>query len=107
MTIAFRRILASGGAGFVGSNLAVWLRRHCPEIQILAPDDLKRRGSELKVPRLRVHDVKFIHADIRNPEDLELGQFQPDVIIECSAEPRALVGYGDALGYVVNTNLLR
>ena len=96
--------LVTGGAGFVGSNLSIGLKREWPRARVIALDNLKRRGAELNLPRLRDHDVEFVHGDIRSPEDLaSTGPL--DVIVECSAEPSVLAGYGDSPQYVVNTNL--
>jgi CDP-paratose 2-epimerase len=47
------RILITGGAGFVGSNLALSFKRDRPSATIMAFDNLKRRGSELLISRLR------------------------------------------------------
>ena len=58
--------------------------------RVIALDNLKRRGSELNVPRLRSGGVEFIHGDVRNQADLDITK--PDWIIECSAEPSALDG---------------
>lgn len=100
----YRRILITGGAGFVGSNYAIWLACRHDGVSITAVDNLKRRGSELNLPRLREHGIAFVHADIRNPEDLALEHLRPELIVDCSAEPSALAGYADS-DYVVRTNL--
>ncbi len=102
----FRHILVTGGAGFVGSNLGLWLKRHYPDAEVLAVDNLKRRGSETNLPRLRSGGVNFLHGDIRNPEDLRLDSHRIDLIVECSAEPSVLAGYAEAPDYLLNTNLI-
>lgn len=101
-----RNILITGGAGFVGSSLAVRFAQKDPDNKIVCLDNLKRRGSELNLPRLKACGVRFVHGDIRNNEDLDLGDFRPDLVIECSAEPSVLAGYNSSPGYVINTNLL-
>jgi CDP-paratose 2-epimerase len=106
MTDQHRNILITGGAGFVGSNLALWLRQHRPNAHVTVADNLKRRGSELNLPRLRAAGVEFVHCDIRNPEDLRFEGRSIDLILECSAEPSVLAGYGEAPDYLINTNLL-
>jgi len=98
------RVLITGGAGFVGSNLAAKLKANHPDYRIYAFDNLKRRGSELSINRLMAASVEFIHGDIRNPEDLEQVD-EIDTILECSAEPSVQAGYNDGSKYLVNTNL--
>ena len=102
----FRHILITGGAGFVGSNIALWLKRQYSDAEVLAVDNLKRRGSESNLPRLREGGVTFVHGDIRNSEDLHLGAHPIDLIVECSAETSVLAGYTNAPDYLLNTNLV-
>jgi len=99
----YNTLLITGGAGFIGSNLAVNFKRKYPKLKVYALDNLKRRGAELNLPRLKENDVNFIHGDIRNPEDLVLG-FDVDLMIECSAEPSVMAGLDNPL-YIINTNL--
>ena len=97
-------VLVTGGAGFVGSNLAIKLKERHPGVRVSALDNLKRRGSELNLPRLHRAGVEFIHGDIRNKEDLP--NFDINTILECSAEPSVLAGYGGSPDYLLNTNLV-
>jgi CDP-paratose 2-epimerase len=99
------RILVTGGAGFVGANLAIALAGRHPDWEVLALDNLKRRGAELNLPRLRAAGVRFEHGDVRDPDDLR--SLPPvDALVECSAEPSALTGVDGATGYAVRANLL-
>jgi len=100
-----QRVLITGGAGFVGSTLGLELAQRYPDWKITALDNLKRRGSELNLPRLKQADIQFIHGDVRNIEDLDPVALQPDLILECSAEPSVLAGYTSP-GYVLQTNLV-
>jgi CDP-paratose 2-epimerase len=91
----------TGGAGFVGSSLALSLAERHPDWQIRAFDNLKRRGSELALPRLAKRGVRFIHGDVRDQADLrELGPF--DLLIDCAAEPSVIAGNSS---YILDTNL--
>ncbi len=101
----YKKILITGGAGFVGSNLAIKLKEKYPETQISVLDNLKRRGSELNLPRLKEAGIIFIHGDIRNKEDFE-EIHGADLIFECSAEPSVLAGLESSPSYLINTNLL-
>lgn len=97
-------ILVTGGAGFVGSNLALSFKRDRPGARVIAFDNLRRRGSELALARLREAGVEFRHGDIRQPADLaEVGAF--DLLLECSAEPSVHAGYSGAPDYLIDTNL--
>jgi CDP-paratose 2-epimerase len=100
-----KRVLITGGAGFVGSTLGLGLALRHPEWQITALDNLKRRGSELNLARLKKAGIQFIHGDIRNSEDLDAKLLEPNLILECSAEPSVLAGYTSP-GYVLQTNLV-
>jgi CDP-paratose 2-epimerase len=99
------RVLVTGGAGFVGANLAVSLAERHPGHEIVAFDNLKRRGAELNLERLREAGVTFVHGDVRSTEDV-LGLTDLDAIVECSAEPSVLAGVGGSPDYLVQTNLV-
>jgi nucleoside-diphosphate-sugar epimerase len=45
------RVLITGGAGFIGANLAVGLASRHPDWGLVAFDNLHRRGSEVPVER--------------------------------------------------------
>jgi len=97
-------ILITGGAGFVGSSLAIEFKQRNKDERVIAFDNLRRRGSELSITRLKNNGIEFIHGDIRNKEDFDpIGKI--DTLIECSAEPSALAGYNSSPDYVINTNL--
>jgi CDP-paratose 2-epimerase len=100
-----KTILITGGAGFVGSNLAILIREKYPAYRIISFDNLKRRGSELNLGRLLEAGVTFIHGDIRDKSDFEQIQGAVDIIIDAAAEPSVLAGLDGSTDYLVNTNL--
>ena len=102
----YRHILVTGGAGFVGCALALALKRSDFGARVTAFDNLRRRGSELNLRRLREAEIGFVHGDVRSPGDLESLREPPDLIVECSAEPSAQAGYGGSPEYLIHTNLL-
>lgn len=95
----------TGGAGFVGSSLSAFLKRDFPDLEVIALDNLSRRGSELNLARIVQDGVQFHHGDVRNREDLEaIGPV--DYLFECSAEPSVHAGYGSDPSYLIQTNLV-
>ncbi|HEX3934177.1 MAG TPA: NAD-dependent epimerase/dehydratase family protein [Puia sp.] len=100
-----KKILITGGAGFVGSSLAIRLKQKYPQYVVCCLDNLKRRGSELNLPRLAAHGIQFVHGDVRNREDL-YALSGITTIIEASAEPSVLAGLDNAPDYLINTNLM-
>jgi CDP-paratose 2-epimerase len=98
-------VLITGGAGFIGASLALELAARHADWEIVALDNLHRRGAELNLHRLREGGVRFLHGDVREPEDLRAaGHF--DALLECSAEPAATAGVDGATGFMMRTNLL-
>ena len=98
-------ILITGGAGFVGSNLAIFLKEKYPDYSILCFDNLKRRGSEINANKLREQNIEFIHGDIRNKSDFEEIQVPVHCVIDAAAEPSVLAGLDGNTDYVIETNL--
>lgn len=100
----YKKILVTGGAGFVGSHLCLKLKEHYQNISVTALDNLSRRGSELNVPRLKKGGVKFVKGDVRYPQDLSFPQI--DLLIECSAEASVMAGINSSPEYLLQTNLV-
>jgi CDP-paratose 2-epimerase len=88
----------------VGSNLACSFKKKFPALHVICLDNLKRRGSELNLPQLKAFGIEFIHGDIRNREDLDLGR-TIDLLIDCSAEPSVLAGHDESPEYLIHSNL--
>ncbi|MEK6277282.1 MAG: NAD-dependent epimerase/dehydratase family protein [Actinomycetota bacterium] len=98
------RVLVTGGAGFVGSNISVALAAGGAAEEVLALDNLHRRGSELNLPRLEQAGVRFVRGDVRDPHDLA-GLPELSAIVECSAEPSVMSGVEGDTSYLLHTNL--
>jgi CDP-paratose 2-epimerase len=99
-----KKLLITGGAGFIGSSICLKIKEKYPDYTITAFDNLKRRGSELNLAEFRKLGIDFIHGDIRNIEDLNsAGSF--DILIEASAETSVLAGLTTDPSYIINNNL--
>jgi CDP-paratose 2-epimerase len=103
--MSFKHILITGGAGFVGANLAALYKQAFADVAVTTFDNLKRRGSELNLPRLRRLGVNFLHGDIRCREDVESWP-NFDLLIDCSAEPSVQAGIDGTPLPVIQNNLV-
>ncbi len=105
MAMSFKSVLITGGAGFIGSTIAFYLREKYPEMRIVVLDNLSRLGSSSNVKKLRNANIVFIKGDISKPTDIaKTGGI--DCLIECSAEPSVLAGITSPPTTVVQTNVM-
>lgn len=99
------KILITGGCGFVGSSLAIALKEKYPSYDLVVFDNLKRKGSELNLNRLRSVNVTFQHGDLRFKNDIDEIR-HVDLIIDAAAEPSVQAGIdGGSPDYLFETNL--
>ena len=52
------KILITGGCGFVGSNIAIYLKSKISNVKIDSLDNLSRKGSVVNYNRLKKHNIK-------------------------------------------------
>ena len=77
------RILITGGCGFVGTNLALFLKSKGFTINSL--DNLSRKGSRYNLNLLKEKKIKNFNFDIFNFKKIQkLPKY--DLIIDCCAE---------------------
>ena len=98
------KILITGGCGFVGSNLAIYLKKNKIGNKINSVDNLSRIGSILNLNRLNKKKIKNFKIDIINNKALQnLPKY--DLIIDCCAEA-AVEASKKEIDRVFFTNLL-
>ena len=98
------KILITGGCGFVGSNLAIYLKKKIRNAQIASLDNLVRKGSRLNKIRLKNHNIKNYNFNIEKFDKFKkLPKF--NLIIDCCAEP-AIEASKRETNRVFNTNLI-
>ena len=97
-----KKILVTGGCGFIGTNLCVYLKKK--HYLVYSLDNLSRKGSIYNFKLLSDLKIKNFKFDIFNFKKVNsLPKF--DLIIDCCAEAAVEVSRKD-IDRVVNTNLI-
>lgn len=97
-----KKILITGGCGFVGTNIAIKLKNKGYDVYSL--DNLSRKGSLYNKNILTKSKIKNYKIDIFDTKKIiKLPKF--DLIIDCCAEPSVEVSK-DEMDRVINTNLI-
>ena len=96
------KILITGGCGFVGANLALYLNKK--NFKVSSLDSIVRLGSQYNLKLLKKNKIKNYKIDINNYNKLiKLPKF--DLIIDCCAEAAVEVSKNN-IDDVINTNLI-
>ena len=96
------KILITGGCGFVGSNLALFLKKKGFTVHTL--DNLTRKGSTYNSNLLKKQKIKNYKINISNIKKIKsLPKY--DLILDCCAEAAVEISKND-FDKVINTNLI-
>ena len=97
-----KKILITGGCGFIGSNLCLHLKNR--NFSVYSLDNLSRKGSRYNLSLLKKAKIKNYKIDISNFKKINsLPKF--DLVIDCCAEASVEVSRKD-IDRVINTNLI-
>ena len=95
-------ILITGGCGFVGTNLSLYLKSK--KFNVYTLDNLSRKGSKFNYTVLKKKKIKNFKINIANYKKLK-GLRKFDLIIDCCAEAAVEVSRKE-IDEVFNTNLI-
>ena len=95
-------ILITGGCGFVGTNLSLYLKSK--KFNVYTLDNLSRKGSKFNYTVLKKKKIKNFRINIANYKKLK-GLRKFDLIIDCCAEAAVEVSR-KKIDEVFNTNLI-
>ncbi len=85
-TIGGRRVLVTGGAGFIGSNFVHRLLAKHPDAHVVVLDALTYAGRRENLHGLRDTQLTFVHGDIRDPEAVAMAMAGCDYVLNFAAE---------------------
>ncbi len=81
-----KKILITGGAGFIGSHVALKLLNKGYEVTILDNLSPQIHGENGELPSYLNGKVEFIKGDVRNKEDWRKALYGQDAVIHLAAE---------------------
>lgn len=89
----YKKVLITGGAGFIGSHLADELIARGYKVRILDNLDEQIHGSDKKQPEYLSPDAELLVGDVRNPQDVKKALHNVDMVVHLAAK----VGVGQSM----------
>ena len=99
------KIIVTGGCGFVGSALCLFLSKNLPNSTILSIDNLSKIYSKFNQKILKKHKIQNKIVDLGKFNCLKSIKFKSDFIIDCSAEPAVEISKKN-ISKVISSNFL-
>ena len=81
-----RRVLVTGGAGFIGSNFVHRALARDPGVHVVVLDALTYAGRRENLDGLPADRLTFVHGDIRDPEAVAQAMAGCDQVLNFAAE---------------------
>ena len=81
-----RRVLVTGGAGFIGSNFVHRFLARFPSSHVVVLDALTYAGRRENLDGLPAASLTFVHGDIRDPDAVTRAMAGCDLVLNFAAE---------------------
>ncbi len=100
-----KRVLVTGGAGFISSNVIRYLLAHTP-YEVVSVDALTYAGNLENLADVMGHErLSFVHGDIRDAELVAKVVAEVDVIVNAAAESHVEKSIAQGASEFVTTNV--
>ena len=88
MTDAFepKKIIVTGGAGFIGSNFVHWVVDNQPDVQVTVLDKLTYAGNKTNLAGIPEDRLTFVEGDICDAELVDELFANADAVVHFAAE---------------------
>jgi dTDP-glucose 4,6-dehydratase len=105
MRLGAKRVLVTGGAGFISSNVIRYLLDATP-YEVVSLDALTYAGNVENLAEIMAHErLSFVHGDIRDQELVRDVVSEVDVIVNAAAESHVEKSIADGASEFVQTNV--
>ena len=94
------KIIVTGGCGFVGSNICLFLKNL--SFEVISVDNLSKIYSKLNLKRLNSLNIKNYNIDVSDKNKFIKLNYKSDIIIDCCADPAVESSRKDILKNVNN-----
>ena len=95
--MARKRVLITGGAGFIGSHLADELLGHGYRVRVLDALVPRRHGDDRTRPAYLARDVELLRGDVRDRRVMERALRRVDAVFHLAPESSSLNDFGTAV----------
>ena len=86
LSLSGRRVLVTGGAGFIGSNFVHRLLAQHPDVHVVVLDALTYAGRRENLDGLPAARLTFVHGDIRDPKAVAVAMAGCEFVLNFAAE---------------------
>jgi dTDP-glucose 4,6-dehydratase len=100
-----KKVLITGGAGFIASHVATYLSRRYPQYKIVIVDKLTYCSNMKNMNQVK--DLKFYHADVTSVEEMEsiFNEERFDIVMHFAAYTHVDMSFGNSLLFTSNNVL--